>query len=74
MTYSDIVRQIPHLTLEERMRLIRVIVDTLLEAEAAPAPKKRSILEFEGIAERLADEEDSQEHVKRLRSEWDDRP
>lgn len=71
MTYSDIVRQIPHLTVEERTRLIRVIIDTLLEGAA---PKKRSVLEFEGVAARLANEEDPQEHVKRLRREWDDRP
>jgi len=74
MTYQEIVQLIPQLTIDERRRLIRAITDTLPDGESQPAPKKRSILEFEGIAKRLADDEDPQTHVKRLRSEWNDRP
>lgn len=71
MTYDDIVREIPHLTAEERKRLIVALVETLTGAEAPSAPKKRSILEFEGIAARLADDEDPQEYINHLRNEWD---
>jgi len=72
MTYEQIVQAVPMLSVEERKRLISTIVDSL--AELSPPPKKRSILEFEGIAARLADDEDPQDHVRHLRDEWDKRP
>jgi len=69
MTLDDMIHEIPSLSIEQRKALIMAIVETLAE----PARKKRSILEFEGIAAHLADDEDPQDYVNRIRSEWDDR-
>lgn len=70
MTFEEMIQELPALSIEQRKVLIMAIVDTLAE----PSQKKRSILEFEGIAAHLADDEDPQEYIRRLRSEWDDRP
>ena len=71
MTFEQITTEIRHMSVQERKRLISVIVDTLTEDKPA---RTRSILEFEGIGERLSDGTDAQEYVDRLRSEWDERP
>lgn len=71
MTFEQITTEIRHMSIQERKRLISVIVDTLTEDKPA---RTRSILEFEGVGERLRDGTDAQEYVDRLRSEWDERP
>ncbi|MHB8629501.1 MAG: hypothetical protein ACYDBJ_23355 [Aggregatilineales bacterium] len=68
MTLEQITTEIRQLSVEQRKRLITVIVDTLTEEEPV---KTHSILEFEGIGERLRNGEDAQNYVDRLRSEWD---
>jgi hypothetical protein len=73
MTLEEIKHGVHTLTLEQRKQLIAFIVDSLAE-EPTDAEKTHSILEFEGIAAHLADSEDPQQYVNRLRSEWDDRP
>ena len=71
MTFEQILTEVRHLSVDERKRLITVIVDTL--TDEGPT-KTRNILEFEGIGERLRDGTDAQDYVNRLRSEWDDHP
>lgn len=71
MTIAEIVEQAKHLTSDERKLLVKQLID-LFDAE--PIQKTHSILEFEGIAAHLADDEDPQDYVSRLRSEWDARP
>ncbi len=73
MTFEDIVREARALPVTQRKRLITLIVDSLAD-EPAEVAKTHNILEFEGIASQLADDEDPQDYVNRLRSEWDDRP
>jgi hypothetical protein len=72
ITLEDIKHEVRALTVEQRKQLIAYIVDSLTEHESNE--KTRSILEFEGIAAHLANGEDPQDYVNRLRSEWDDRP
>jgi len=72
MTFEAIVEKIRTLSVEERKALITVIVDSLTEP-LAPS-RTRSLLEFEGIGERLRDDIDPQEYVNQLRREWDHRP
>jgi hypothetical protein len=72
MTFEAIVEEIQTLSVEERKALITVIVDSLTEPLATT--RTRSILEFEGIGERLRDDIDPQEYINQLRSEWDHRP
>lgn len=73
LTYHDIVQEIPRLTMQERLRLLRVIAETLEENDVLPS-KSLNILQFEGVAARLADDEDPRDHVRRLRDEWDEHP
>lgn len=73
LTYNDIVREIPHLTMQERLRLLRVIAETLDESDVTSS-MPHNILEFEGVAARLADDEDPSDHVRHLRDEWNERP
>lgn len=72
MTVEALKEEIRTLSVAQRKRLITLIVDTLVDS---PPVRKRSILEFEGIAAHLRDENvDAQEYVNQLRSEWDHRP
>jgi hypothetical protein len=72
MTINEIWEQVKILSPEERDELIR----RLLGLHAAPpaADKLHDILEFEGIAAHLADAEDPQAYVNRIRDEWDTHP
>jgi hypothetical protein len=72
LTYEEIAQAVQTLTINERKQLIALIVDSLVGPLSEE--KTRNILEFEGIGEHLRDEEDAQEYVNRLRSEWDHRP
>jgi len=73
MTIQEMIQEARMLSVDERKQLIKALVDIVNEPETA-APKKRNIMEFLGIAAHLADDEDPQDYVKRLRNEWDDRP
>jgi len=73
LTIEEIVREVRTLPVEERKRLIGLIVDTFTDQEPSSLPK-RSILEFEGVGAEIWQGIDAQEYVKQLRSEWDDRP
>ena len=70
MSFETIVAEIKFLTPEQRKKLVSIILDTFLEDYG----RTRSILEFEGVGERLRDDQDAQEYVNQLRSEWDHRP
>ena len=69
MTVAEIMEQVKALSREERKELMKRLVDTLDE----PETKKHSIREFAGIAAHLADDEDPQDYVNRIRDEWDRR-
>ena len=69
MTIADIIQQVKSLSRNERKMLVKQLIDLLDEPEA----KSHSILEFEGIAAHLADDEDPQEYVNRMRDEWGNR-
>ena len=72
MTLEEIVREVRALPVDERKRLIGLIVDTLTEPEPSPGKKKRSILEFEGLGAEIWEGIDVEEYVNQLRDEWDD--
>ncbi|MEO8397858.1 MAG: hypothetical protein ABI700_33000 [Chloroflexota bacterium] len=69
MSVQEMIQEARALSPDEIKLLMRALIDMM---PANAASKKRSIFEFEGIATHLADEEDPQEYLKRLRSEWDD--
>ena len=70
MTIAEIVDQARSLSLQERKELVKLLIDTF---DMSESEKTHSILEFEGIATHLADDEDPQAYVSRIRREWDDR-
>ena len=69
MTIADIVQQVKSLSRDERKVLVKQLIHLLDE----PETKTHSILEFEGIAAHLADDEDPQDYINRMRDEWDNR-
>jgi hypothetical protein len=71
MTLGEILEHAKSLSLSERKELVKILVDTLDTPTSEP---QHSILEFEGIAAHLADEEDPQAYINRIRSEWDKHP
>lgn len=69
MTVEAILREIRTLPIGDRKRLISLIVESLTEHPRQT--QAHDILEFEGIAAHLADEEDPQARISRTRDEWD---
>jgi hypothetical protein len=68
MSIQEIVREFRSLSLEERKNVLKLLIDTLME----PTTEKTHLIsEFQGIAAILADDEDPQAYVSRLRDEWD---
>ena len=63
---------IQHLSFQERLELIRLLVD---ETITSPQPLTENtpaynVMDFAGAGEPYAMEEDAQDHVNNLRSEW----
>jgi len=74
MSVEAMLEEIRALPVNERKRLISLIVDTLTE-NATPTPtKKRSILEFEGVGAEMWRGVDTRGYLNTLRDEWDERP
>ncbi len=71
MPLEGIMEEVRALSVAERKRLISAIIDTLSEP-AETLPKKRSILEFEGVGAEMWQGIDAQEYVNKLRGEWDE--
>ncbi|MBL8166028.1 MAG: hypothetical protein JNJ61_28850 [Anaerolineae bacterium] len=69
MTFQEMVEEIKYLNREERRQLLHVLIDALDDSE-----KTHDLIDFIGVGAHLADDEDPQDHIKRLRSEWDHRP
>lgn len=72
MSIAEILEEIRALSLEERKKLMKLMVDTLAED---PEPQhKHSIMELAGLGAEIWEGVDAQEYVDQLRSEWDHRP
>lgn len=68
MTFNDIVREINTLPRHQRKRLIKLLVDSLTEPTASE--HRTTSLDFEGIDEPKRRGNDAQNHLDRLRNEW----
>ena len=67
--------QIRHLTAEQKLRLIALIAQGLAEhARTVSQPRRRSLMELEGLGAELWQGIDAQEYIDQLRSEWDTEP
>ncbi len=71
MLFDQIVREIAYLSVDERKTLITLLIDSL--TVTAPAGARHNLLDYEGVGAHLRDQ-DAQDYVNRLRSEWDHRP
>ena len=67
--------QIRSLTPEQKLRLIALIAGELTEQiHTLPQPRRRSLMELEGLGAEIWQGIDAQEYVDQLRSEWDTKP
>lgn len=73
MTLDAMMQVIRAMPLEERKRLIGLIVDTLTEPKGSSAAHTHRLPEFEGAGAELWAGVDAQEYVSKLRDEWDRR-
>lgn len=71
MSITEILEQAQALSPHERKQLAKLLIDSL---DVPEDEGLHDILEFEGIAAHLADDEDPQAYINRMRAEWDDRP
>ena len=75
LTIEELYRQqIRPRSPEERLRLLELVAHDLAEEGQGDRPRKRSLLELEGIGEHNPIGMDAQEYVNKLRDEWDHRP
>jgi hypothetical protein len=72
MSVDTMMVAIRALPVDERKRLISLIVDTLTEPEHTPAPRMHSILEFEGVGADIWGGVDVSTYLNELRDEWDE--
>lgn len=77
MTPEQVTSEVSRMSIDERKRLISLIVDSLAQPPTDKPRRKRSVLEFEGVgahAREQREPQDAQEYINQLRSEWDHRP
>ena len=68
MSVQEVLEKARELSTEERMELIKALVDILMES--APTAHRHSLREFRGIGSHLDDGIDAQQHIDQLRDEW----
>lgn len=73
MTLETLVEEIRALPVEDRKQLIMVIVDSLTEPVPLP-PRKKSLLELEGLGEEIWAGVNTDEYINQMRDEWDKHP
>lgn len=75
MTIEAMIDEIRILSVEERKRLISLIVDTLAdEGNVSPIMPKHSLEELRGLGKEIWTGIDAQAYVNQMRDEWDSRP
>lgn len=72
MSVEALMQEIRTLPVEDRKRLITLIVDTFTESDEPV--KKHSLLELRGLGKEIWEGIDAKEYVDELRREWDHRP
>jgi hypothetical protein len=70
ISYDDYVRGIPFLSVDEQLRLIKVL-STALQKSTAKKKAKYSIMMFEGLGADVWKGIDAQEYVQNERESWD---
>ena len=65
--FEDVKARVVELNVEEKWRLLEELIAALRRTES---PKKRSIMELEGLGAEIWQGEDAQEYVNRERAAW----
>ena len=73
MTIAEILQQAATLSVQERKKLIKLLVDSLDVPEAV-TPHQRRLSELRGLGKEIWEGIDAHEYVNQLRNEWDKRP
>lgn len=71
MSVETMIKMARELPIDDRKRLITLIIDSLTEDTNSPSRKKRSILEFEGLGAEMWEGIDSTQFINDMRDEWD---
>ena len=66
MTFQEIVREIPSLTMAERKQLMMILIDTSKDTGNSQV----TLLDLEGLGAEIWEGIDAQEYVNALRDEW----
>lgn len=69
MTIETMLQEIRVMSIEDRKRLIGLIVDTL--TEEAPALPLHDIRKLRGLGKEIWEDIDAQEYINQMRDEWD---
>ncbi|MFH0926192.1 MAG: hypothetical protein V1872_11305 [bacterium] len=69
LTYSDYIRGISDLKIEEQLNLLEMISSRL--KSNAGKKKKHSIMELEGLGENIWKDIDPKEYIRKERESWD---
>jgi hypothetical protein len=76
VTFEHIALEANRLSVEDRKRLIALIVDSLIEPQVTEQPSpRRPLMDFAGIGAHAREQraiQDAQEYIHNLCSEWDD--
>ncbi len=76
MTFQAVFQEAKTLSLQERQKLIKLLVDTLtLETgmEQTISGQPRNLMELAGLGAEIWEGIDAQDYVDQLRNEWDQR-
>lgn len=73
MTVEAMIEEIRVLSVEDRKRLIGLIVDTLADEGSQSSPR-HSLEELRGLGKEIWTGIDAQAYVNQMRDEWDMRP
>ena len=74
MSLQEMIQEAKTLSIDDRKRLMKALVDLLTELPQETPKKKRNLLELAGLGAEIWEGIDAQEYVNQLRSEWDHRP
>jgi hypothetical protein len=72
MSVRGLIRAARTLTVNDRKRLVKALVDMLAESAQEQPKRKRSLREFRGRGQHLYDGTDAQAYVNQLHKNWDD--
>lgn len=72
MTLDALMEEIRTLPVEQRKRLVNLIIDTFTEPDLPI--NRHSLSELRGLGKEIWEGVDPQEYVNELRREWDHRP